>query len=310
MRFMRCMVPVISLSLSVLLAPNAALAADRAVCLSAVDKGQGLRDEGKLREAREAFLACSDRSCPSAVSTQCTQWLEESERDIPSIVFRVKDTAGKEALDAQVFLEGSDAAIPIQTKALPLNPGSYKIKATLRDGKSREETILLRKGERDRVIEIAFPIGLAAEAPVPAGAAAVVPSEPAAASSQGFKIPAYAWIGVGVGVLGAVGTGVFAASANSDQSALTESRCAPQCDASKRSDIEGKVTLANVSLIASGVGFGFAIVSTILANVGSKETPSAQGTPTAKRPTPRGLSSSLVVAPTLTGAVASWSGRF
>jgi hypothetical protein len=289
----------------VALTPSA-VAADQNACLAAVDKGQGLRDEGKLREARESFLICADRACPSAVSTQCTQWLEEASRDIPSIVFRVKDSAGKELLDASVFLDGSQTALAIQATAVQLNPGSYKAKVVLKNGQSREEAFLLRKGEHDRVVEIAFPANGAVDAPqVPVPGAG--PSAPVEPEAKGFRIPAYAWVGAGVGVLGIVGTVVFASSANSDQSDLESSKCAPRCDPEKRSGIETKVTLANVSMIAGGLGLGFAVVSTILANAGSKETATPQGAPTAKRNAPHG---NIVVAPTREGVVAGVFGTF
>jgi hypothetical protein len=294
------------ISFSASLASVPAFAADRKVCFSLVDDGQKLRDEGKLREAREAFLTCSDRSCPNAVFAQCTQWLDEVEREIPSIVFRVKDGHGKEVFDAQLFVDAQASATLIQAKSVPQNPGTHSVRVVLSDGKAQEETFLLRKGERDRIIEIAFPV-----IPEPSAPA----TRPAATSSgntdmvkSGFRFPVIAWLGLGVGVLGGVGTAIFATSAKSAETDLQKTGCAPACDKDKRSGIDSKLQLANVSMIVGGVGLGVALVSTIVANVGSSSRVDVKK---AESSAPRSF---ILRIPTIhvtqDGPGAHWSGSF
>lgn len=248
-------------------ARSAVAAPDRKACIAAADDGQKLRDEAKLASAREKFITCADKACPGAVSKQCATWVEDVDREMPTLSFRAKDETGREILDAQVLVDDKPFEGAIQSKAAPIDPGSHKVRVVRKDGKSLEDTILVRASEKDRIVELAFP---AARVETPPPVVPVAPPPKPAAASAGFHVPWYAWIGVGVGAAGGVGTVAFALSAKSDEDGY-RGTCAPACNESDKSGVQTKVVLANVSMGVGIAGLGFAVLSTVFANLGGKE---------------------------------------
>lgn len=282
---MRASVAVGSFLVLALVAVDAS-AIDRKACIAAADDGQKLRDESKLGEARDKFIACADKACPAAVAKQCTEWVAEVDHDTPTISFRAKDGAGKEVFDVQVFVDDKSLAESIPPKSFPMDPGNHRIRFVRKDGTSAEETFLLRTAEKDRILEMVLKGATVANVPV-------VP--PPSTPGGGFRVPWIAWVGVGVMVVGGVGTAAFALSANADETNLRET-CAPRCDPSERSSIDTKLILANVSLGLGFAGLGLAVISTIVANVGHKDSAPA--------------TTGLIVAPLPNGAALGWAGRF
>lgn len=234
-------------------------------CVAAADEGQKLRDDGKLNAAREKFITCAAKACPGAVSKQCSQWLVETEKDMPTMTFRALDDHGKETVDVKVIVDGGKVSDTIDAHALALDPGEHKVRYERADGRAIEEKVLLRPGEKNRLIELTFQVKTT---PPPEAPKVVAPAGPAPEPDRGFHVPLLGWVGLGVGVAGGVMTAAFAISANSDESHL-RSTCAPACASSEKSSIDTKVLLANVGLGIGIVGLGVAVVTTVLANTGS-----------------------------------------
>lgn len=280
--------------LAVTLVSGSALAIDRKACISAADDGQKLRDDGKLKDARDKFITCADKACPAAISKQCADWVGEVDHDTPTIAFRAKDASGKEIFDVQVEIDGQPIG-GITPKATAADPGSHKIRFNRADGTSVEETFLLRPAEKDRIIELTFKGPAAPVGPSTPPPPIITPPPASGGGGGGFRFPALAWVGLSVMVVGGVGTGVFAVMANSDENKL-RTTCAPFCNPSDQSSIDTKIILANVSLGLGIAGLGLTVISTIVANVGKKEAPPA--------------TSGLVVAPLPNGAALGWAGRF
>lgn len=234
----------------------------RKACIAAADEGQKLRDDGKLTAAREKFITCAAKGCPAVIAKECTQWLEDAERETPSVTFRALDEQGKELLDVQVSIDGAVVAQSIEARAIPLDPGEHVLRFERRDGTSVEGKVLLRPGEKNRILELAFQ-----PAAEPAKAEPPPPPDPGPAPppARKLEIPLLGWVGAGVAVAGGVTAAVFAISANDDESRL-RSTCAPACPESERDAIDTKVLLANVGLGLGVAGLGLAAVTTILAN--------------------------------------------
>jgi hypothetical protein len=287
-----------SLTCSILFASLPAQAAppagpDRKACIAAADDGQKLRDDNKLTAARDKFILCASKSCPGAVAKECSQWLQDAERDMPSVTFRARDERGKEILDVRVLIDDQVVAESIDARALPVDPGEHRFKFARSDGKAVEDKIVLRPAEKNRLIELTFEGPKQADTTTPKDNGSTVtppPEEPA----RGFQIPVMGWVGAGVAVVGVGMMAYFAVSANGDEDDL-RSRCAPNCPESERDSVDQKVLLANVGMGVAIVGAGVAIVSTVLANSGSKSK-SARVTPG--------------IAPTHGGAALGLSGSF
>ena len=93
--------------------------------------------------------------CPDVVAGPCMQWQEELKQEIPTIVIAVRDAGGADVADAAIYVDGvvypSPPGVPIA-----LDPGPHRIRA-VRGEAERATEIVLRVGERRRVIDIAFP---------------------------------------------------------------------------------------------------------------------------------------------------------
>jgi len=270
----RSLAPLVAATVFVCFAATAHAAPDpRKECIAAADEGQKLRDDSKLTAAREKFITCSAKACPGVVAKQCSQWLEEIEKDTPSVSFRVIDEQKRELVDVKVIVDGKKISDAVEVKARAMDPGDHVVRIERADGKSVEQKILLRAGEKNRIVELVFEAPAPVTPPTPAPAA---PAGPVTVNGQGFKIPVLGWVGLGVGVLGGVGTFLFASSAKSETDDL-RAQCGPVCDPSKRDSIDQKLLFANVSLGVGVVGLGVGVVATVLANTGKKQEAAQAG---------------------------------
>lgn len=230
---------------------------DKKACLAAVDEGQNLRDQGKLTDAKAQFLVCASKSCPALVGKQCSDWYAEVEKDQPTVLFRAKDASGKEVVDVKVIVDGKAILEAISSQPLSLEPTEHAIRFEGKGGLVAMDRVVLRVGEKARVIELAFPV-----ATPKAGGAGGASSDPRA---SGFRIPLLGWVGGGLFVAGAATTVVFAVMASGDEQDL-RSTCAPGCAADDRDAIETKLLVANVGMFVGLAGLAVAGVTTLLAN--------------------------------------------
>ncbi len=252
---------------------------DRKACIAAADEGQKLRDDGKLNAARDKFIMCASKACPGAVAKECSQWLQDTERDMPSVTFRARDERGKEILDVRVLVDDQVVAESIDARALPVDPGEHKFRFERSDGKSVEDKVVLRPAEKNRLVELSFepPKQAGAASPPDASTSHAITSPPEE-PGRGFRVPILGWVGAGVAVVGVGMTALFAIQANDDEDRL-RTTCAPSCPESERDSIDSKVLLANVGMGVAVVGLGVAVVSTVLANTG-KPAKTGRITPT------------------------------
>src|SRR3954471_4883993 len=75
-------------------------------CIQASDEGQTARDSGDLLHARELLAECAAIKCPPLIRRDCTLWLEDVQRQMPSVVLGAHDTAGHDVLEATVQVDG------------------------------------------------------------------------------------------------------------------------------------------------------------------------------------------------------------
>jgi hypothetical protein len=129
--------PVVALSsLAALLAittPRTARAEDpkKAECAAAYEKSQEQRASGKLREARESLVVCSQAVCPAFVQSDCVQWLTEVQHDMPTVVISAKDKNGEDTVAVHVTLDGEVLMQQLDGTATPINPGMHKFRFEL-----------------------------------------------------------------------------------------------------------------------------------------------------------------------------------
>lgn len=173
-----------------------AAAADVQACLASSEKGQRARANGKLREARESFLVCGSESCPAIVRRDCAQWTSELTTALPTVVFGAKDKGGRDLFDVNVSMEGETIVTNLDGKAVFVDPGRHTFKFETAGAPPVTETLLVKEGEKSRVVNVTFAIGEAANT----GSSDAGPS-----GDGGHSI--FPWIIVGIGGAGIV-TGI------------------------------------------------------------------------------------------------------
>ena len=218
-------------------------------CVAASTEGQTLRKQDKLLEARDKFHICAEDPCPQIVKSRCTRWLSETEAEIPSVIVRAKDSAGKDALDIEVTIDGRPSQGGHQET---LDPGEHVVVVKRVGGQGKEERFLLVDGERARVLTVQL-VDPEAHAPAPL----LATSSPGASSppdKASGGIPAGGWILGAVGLAALGSAAYFYVQAGSDFSGLQHS-CSPGCNDSETQPFRTHLLIAQISL---GVGIAAA----------------------------------------------------
>src|SRR4051812_26824402 len=95
-------------------------------CATMVDDGIQERTAGKLREAREHFIACAAQ-CSSTLQAECASWAQATLDATPSIVIEARDAQGNALTDVTVTLDDSLVATELDGRAFPLDPGAHTL---------------------------------------------------------------------------------------------------------------------------------------------------------------------------------------
>jgi hypothetical protein len=126
-------------------------------CIDANTKGQDLRREGKLSEARLHLRACSAAACPSLVSTDCVKRLDELESVQPTVVFNVVDGAGRDLNEVTVTANDKVLVDKLDGVAVEVDPGRHELTFSAKDRTPVTQTVVFREGEKSRVVRVTMP---------------------------------------------------------------------------------------------------------------------------------------------------------
>jgi hypothetical protein len=227
---------------------------DQAACFDAAEKGQVLRQAHKAIEARDQFRLCIAPTCPATMRKDCSGWLDESEKAIPTVVLSAKDAAGNDVFDVSVTMDDALLATKLEGTSLPVDPGPHTFRFQWPDGARRETQILAIEGQKDLVVTASLaPPGRPASAPLPLSqgtpAASLVGQPPAVLmASGGTVLHMLGWIAGGVGVAGLAVGGIFTGVTVADKSAAN-------CNAAKKCTNFGSLTDAQSAAPIAGTGF-------------------------------------------------------
>ncbi|WP_438030710.1 hypothetical protein [Sorangium sp. So ce233] len=315
---------------------SAHAAPSKRACAAAYERAQGLRRDGRLLEAREALITCSQPTCPAAAVADCGPWLAEVEQSLPSVVIAAKDADGRERLDVRVLVDGRLLAAALDGKALPVDPGPRTFRFEPATGPAVEERVLIREGEKNRAITVTLgaPAAGAPAAPRPpaspppaspaapplASPAARPPASPAApppaspdAPPAEPSIPPLAWAAGGVGV---AGLAVFAVAGalSLDAEADLRATCAPRCAADDVRAVRVQHAVADLGLGVGVVALGAAAWLYLTRPAAARPpqpTAARPPQPAAARPSRAGASALLpALRPFFSGAAAGVEGAF
>lgn len=236
-------------SLSVITAPAPSEAKEPPnPCADAAERGQVLRDDHKLLEARASFVACAQRECPAVVREACIQWVDEVDARLPSILVSAKTKDGRDVAGVRAYVNGSLLPSSVAVTAVPLDPGVYTIRCEADDLPPLEETVVLREGEKRRIVAFVFEPPASAPAPPPPP-----PSPPPTARSTSPLV-----YGLGaVGVVGLATFGILAGTGWADYERL-ERECAPSCPSGDLDALRTRFVVADIGLVVGLVSLGTA----------------------------------------------------
>jgi len=215
-------------------------------CIADNESAQALRDEHKLRRARELFLACAADACPAVIRKDCAASALDLEKRIPTLVIRAKDEAGADLVAVKVSIDDDVELTTLDGKSIAIDPGVHRVQLEAAGFPVKEQQLVVSEGDKDRTLLVTF----ARERPAPPPVKANPPAPP---SPPARTVPTAAWLlgGAGVAALG-VG-GVLYGLGLSQRSREIDAGCATRdaCDDAK-SSIRTKLIVGDV-LVGLGV---------------------------------------------------------
>lgn len=224
--------------------------ADDKACMAAAAKGQELRDDGKLVEAKPFFQQCADAACPAPIPGYCTEWLADLNKKMPSVVFRAMDEGGRDVADASVEIDGK-RTVAVDGRSVDVDPGKHTIKIVRAGSKPFEDVIIVAQSEKDRVV-VAKLVAVAVQA-------AVAPPPKNDEPKRG-GVPTASVVAWGIGGVALLSFAGFGLKARVDYDDY-EARCGNRCAESERDTVATSVLIADISLVvavvAAGVGTYF-----------------------------------------------------
>lgn len=230
-------------------------------CVDANTKAQDLRRVGKLSAARELLRTCANSACPAMVRDDCTKRLDELEKAQPSIIFRLKDSSGRDVSVVRVMVDGRPLTEKLDGTALPVDPGEHVFTFTVPDQPPVTQTFVIASGEKERrepVVVGSAPASTAPAQPTPLAAPATaspaqaIPESPRETGGASSPWRTLGWVLGGAGVIGlGVGT-VFGIIAIGDKNGA---HCGSDnlCDPGTSSGIKSAALVSDVGWVAGGV---------------------------------------------------------
>jgi hypothetical protein len=271
--------------------------ADTKSCVAAHASGQREAKVGHFKQAVTLYTSCgADLSCPEQLRAECTELMEGARRLIPSVMFSVIDRQGADTSAVKVYHDDALLVDGLDGRAVELDPGKYHLRFVLSDGSTLTTDVVIREGEKNRLVEVrAEPEAKPELKPLPPPAPVVAPAAPVVKSGP----PVAAWVLTGTAVVGLGTFGTFALLGRKDKQQLDD--CAPTCPSSasdKRDQLKTKFLIADIGL---GVGAASAVVAGVLfiTSGGSSNADSAKRRPVG-----------LDVASGREGAELLWRGEF
>lgn len=220
---------------------------DKATCAHSYEQAQEQKKAGKLIEAKKSLLVCSQASCPDFIKSDCGQWITEVETRTPSLAIVAKDAHGGDLTAVQIYVDDKKIADRIGGMALPVDPGEHALRFVHEGDAAVEKRVLVREGEKARVVQVTF----APKTPKPAPAA----ETQAHASLPKRKTLAYVLGGAGVVALG---VGSYFWIAGKGQESDAKNQCAPTCPQDRVDSIRSRYLVGDIAVGVGLVSIGVA----------------------------------------------------
>jgi hypothetical protein len=194
------------------------------------------------------------------VRVECSRRVADLNGEIPTVIFDVKDAAGRDLTAVQVSMDGEVIAHRLEGTAISIDPGEHTFAFDAEGLPKIERRLVIRVAEKDRHETIAFG-GDTPGAPAVTATTEVPPAPAEPKEGRARVIAAVAAAGVGVAGV-AVGSvfGLLALSRRNGARDACPDLCANASDAAKWSSAKSAGTVSTVAFVVGGVGAASAAV--------------------------------------------------
>jgi hypothetical protein len=245
-----------ALALALVSVPRAVLAQDKEQCSSSYTENQRDRKAGKLLSAQAHLRVCSALSCADFIQADCAVWLAEVEAQMPSVVVAAKGLDGTDTSLVEVYDSGVLLASVLDGRPIFMDPGPHTLEFRHRGAPPATQNVVVRAGEKNRVLEVSF----AKPSAPPALPPTVVPAVPVAPASEPpiLGIAGLVTMGLGLGgIAGFIGLAV-SGTAKFDEldrscGSLAPALLTQTCTEEQISPVQSQLIAGDVLL---GVGLG------------------------------------------------------
>jgi hypothetical protein len=186
-----------------------------------------------------------------------------------------------------VSLDGTPVPDWSSSKALDIDPGEHVLQVTVPNFPAQEKKIVMREGDKRKVV--AFTFGEEKHAAAPAAVGGPAPAPPPVPMHR--PVPAITYVLAGAAV---VGGGVFAGlavGAKHKENTLATG-CSPNCTDQQVDDLKSRYLMANVVVGVAGVAAVSALISYIVRPAVPMQEQPVQG---ALLVTPRSAAASALI---------------
>jgi hypothetical protein len=248
-------------------------------CAGSYVRGQILRNDHKLVEARDVLRDCAQPVCKDFIVKDCSVWLDMVQASLPAVVPVAMDEGGNTLYDIKVAMDGKALVSNLDGRSVEVDPGLHTFEFETPDGRRVDKTVLVPEG--DKQVRVAITLSrpeeavaapaLAEKAPFPQPATAPPPPAPAATGEmQGVGTqggPPWKSVGLavaGAGVLGVAVGAFFGLDAISKKNAANCNAQAVCPSSGQKAELDASIRSGNVStasfaaggiLAAAGVAF-------------------------------------------------------
>lgn len=232
--------------------PTPTPADERAECAKLAEDAQAQRTAGKMRAALESLSMCARESCPLVIRRDCTSWVDEVERVIPTIVVHATDVRGQDVASVKVYADGALIKEQLDGRAISLDPGVHKLRFVVAGATAVERDVVLAESQKNRLVELRFdrPLRLDGTVDGDAGTSSTT-STHASSSARPSVLP---WVFVGIGAASLATFGVLEIIGHGEYDDL-ESTCGKT-----RSCTDDQIAPARTKFVAAAVALGVGLV--------------------------------------------------
>lgn len=208
------------------MAPAAHGADPKAECIAAADQGQSLRDDGHYLRARDAFAVCLRDACPKVIVKSCTRWMRELDDAMPTVALGAKDETGQDLTAAHVTLDDKPLTDVLDGQPVAVDPGPHVLRFEKPGSEPAEEHIVLRAGEKNRVVAVTLrSVGAAQATPAPAPTPEAPPGATTTKKVVTLSMLVLGAAGIGTGAFLLVQSGKQSSSAASLRTGIPSYAC-------------------------------------------------------------------------------------